>query len=115
MVLHELATNATKHGALSRVGGQVALTWRLVETAPGDSGAGGGGDGRRLVLAWDESGGPRLEGPPRRRGFGTRVVEATVGDQLGGRLRRDWRPGGLYVEIDLPAARILAGAAGRRD
>src|SRR5690349_20130977 len=61
MLLHELAGNATLHGALSRAEGRVTLTW---EVAP----EGG------LRLCWYERGGPRLPGPPDRIGFGSRLL-----------------------------------------
>jgi PAS domain S-box-containing protein len=101
MVLHELATNAAKHGALSAPGGQIEVRWTV---------------GRRkwedglLRLRWAESGGPSVSSPPNRRGFGTRVVEATVRGQLGGTVERRWEPGGLVVDIAVPVARVLAGA-----
>ncbi|WP_135465748.1 sensor histidine kinase [Crenalkalicoccus roseus] len=97
MVLHELATNAVKHGALSRPGGAVALRWTVEE--------------EEFRLRWAETGGPPLPGPPARRGFGTRVLEATVRDQLGGRIACDWRPEGLACEMRFPARRVLAAAA----
>ena len=61
LVLHELATNAVKHGALSTPEGRVRVGWKVEES-----------DGiRRLRLRWEERGGPRVE-PPAARGFGTR-------------------------------------------
>ncbi|WP_343896932.1 PAS-domain containing protein [Craurococcus roseus] len=103
MALHELATNATKHGALSMPEGRVSVFWEV------DDGAG------LLRLLWAESGGPPLTGaPPVRRGFGSRLLEATLKDQLGGKLARDWRPGGLVCTIELPLSRALAGQALQR-
>jgi two-component sensor histidine kinase/HAMP domain-containing protein len=103
MALHELATNATKHGALSTPEGRVSVFWEV------DGGTG------LLRLLWAEAGGPPLTGaPPARRGFGSRLLEATLKDQLGGKLARDWRPGGLVCTIELPLARALAGQALRR-
>jgi two-component sensor histidine kinase len=103
MALHELATNATKHGALSTPEGRVSVFWE----ADGEAGL--------LRLLWAEAGGPRLTGaPPTRRGFGSRLLEATLKDQLGGKLERDWRPGGLVCTIELPLARALAGQARQR-
>ncbi|MDO9710075.1 HWE histidine kinase domain-containing protein [Paracraurococcus lichenis] len=99
MALHELATNATRHGALSAPGGRLAVSWSV------DPGR------RALRLRWAESGGPGLEGPPGRRGFGTRVMRGTISDQLGGRLDWEWPPSGLICEICLPAARAFADAA----
>ncbi|ONG52442.1 hypothetical protein BKE38_14445 [Pseudoroseomonas deserti] len=90
MVLHELATNATKHGALSRPGGRVTVGWSLLEPAG------------RLALRWSEAGGPPVEGPPQRQGFGSRMVEATIRRQLGGMVRRQWRREGLDCELELP-------------
>lgn len=103
MVLHELATNAAKHGALSAPGGRVEVQW--------SAGRREGEDGL-LRLRWAEAGGPPVTGPPRRRGFGTRVIEATARGQLGGSVERHWEPGGLVVEIALPLARVVAGGEG---
>jgi two-component sensor histidine kinase len=72
MALHELATNAMKYGALSRPGGQLSVRW---EVTAGE-----------LRLSWEERGGPAVVTPPLHRGFGSRVVDATVRAQLGGRV-----------------------------
>jgi two-component sensor histidine kinase len=106
MVLHELATNAAKHGALSTSGGRVELRWRAGRRAEDDG---------LLRLRWAEAGGPPVAGPPARRGFGARVVEATARGQLGGTLERRWEPSGLVVEVAVPLARAVAGEAGARD
>jgi PAS domain S-box-containing protein len=98
MALHELATNATKHGALSVLGGRISVSWHV------EPGIGQG----MLLLRWAEAGGPLVAGPPGRRGFGSRVIEATIRDQLGGKVRKIWMPGGLVCELDVP----LAWAAG---
>jgi two-component sensor histidine kinase len=81
MAFHELATNAVKHGALSVGRGDLRVAWWLE------------GDGLRLT--WTECGGPPIEGSPARRGFGSRVLQATVEGQLGGRVSLDWRAEGL--------------------
>jgi PAS domain S-box-containing protein len=94
MALHELATNATKHGALSAPGGAVRLSWEI------DRGA------AVLRLLWEERGGPPVASPPTRRGFGTRVVEGTVRDQLGGRVARRWEAAGLACATEVPLARL---------
>ena len=91
MVLHELATNAVKHGALSVPAGRVSVSWRVEPGPP-----------RLLQLRWREAGGPAVSGPPERRGFGSRVLDATVRHQLGGRVRSRWEPAGLVHEIELP-------------
>jgi PAS domain S-box-containing protein len=98
MVLHELATNAAKYGALSTPGGSLRLSWRL------EPGAGG----MQLRLSWLERDGPPLLAPPERRGFGSTVVEATVRGQLGGRAEFAWEVQGLGCDITLPAAKVLA-------
>ena len=99
MALHELATNAAKHGALSVPEGRVSLRWRL---DPGTE---------TLRITWAESGGPPVAAPPKRRGFGSRMIEATLEGQLGGCLSLYWEDGGLRAEIALPVARVLASDA----
>ncbi|WP_343893502.1 sensor histidine kinase [Craurococcus roseus] len=100
MVLHELATNAAKYGALSRPGGRVEVRWR--------PGAGPAADG--LAVEWRESGGPTLAGPPSRTGFGTRLVARTV-RQLGGEAVMEWAADGLRCSFAIPARRFQAPAA----
>jgi hypothetical protein len=72
-----------------------------------------------LRLRWAETGGPPVASAPARRGFGTRVVEATVRGQLGGTVERRWEPSGLVVEVAVPLARLVADAGdpapGRRE
>jgi PAS domain S-box-containing protein len=103
MVLHELATNAAKYGALSTPEGKVEVTWRAGRRA---------GENAMLRLRWSERGGPALTGAPARRGFGSRVIEATVRGQLGGSVERRWEATGLVCEIAVPLARIAAGEEG---
>jgi PAS domain S-box-containing protein len=88
MLVHELATNAVKHGALSAAGGHVEVSWQVA--------------GDRLKLRWTETGGPPVMRPPTRRGFGARVLEGTVQRQLGGRLDLEWRVQGLDCRLDVP-------------
>jgi PAS domain S-box-containing protein len=96
MLVHELATNATKHGALSVPNGHVSVSWRLDRTAG------------KLRMKWEESGGPPIADEPARRGFGTRVIETTVRNQLGGTLSRTWVATGLVCEIEVPLTRAVA-------
>ncbi len=91
MAAHELATNAIKHGALSQPHGLLTVRWSLAGTL--------------LRLEWQEVGGPALAGPPARHGFGSRLLQATITQQLGGRLRLEWRPEGLHCQIEVPLAR----------
>jgi len=88
MILHELATNAAKYGALSVPHGQVHLKW--LHQADG-----------QLVLTWTETGGPTVR-PPLRQGFGARIISQLI-DQQQGKTRFDWRPEGLVCEIALQA------------
>ncbi|KAA2211429.1 sensor histidine kinase [Teichococcus oryzae] len=110
MILHELIANAAKHGALREVGGQVELRWR-VEPAP----AARGDD--MLCLEWTERGEHFRDVAPRRRGFGTRLINATVQHQLGGTLTQRWETGAMRCELRLrlrPARKkeeVLFGAA----
>lgn len=99
LAIHELATNALKYGALSAPGGRLHVAWQV------DAAAG------LLQVAWVERGGPELAGPPARRGFGSRVIVATVRDQLGGELDAQWRPEGLDVAMRLPLDRVQAASA----
>jgi two-component sensor histidine kinase len=88
LVLHELATNAAKYGALSAAGGRVRVGWGVE------------GDGR-LRLRWAESGGPPVT-PPAATGYGTQLIEATVTYNLGGRVDQRYEPGGLEADIVVP-------------
>jgi PAS domain S-box-containing protein len=98
MVVHELATNAAKHGALSVPDGRVAVSWEA------DDHAG------LLRIRWSETGGPKPVFP-QTRGVGSRVIEATVTGQLGGGIERRWPESGLVCDIALPLARMRAGPA----
>lgn len=97
MVVHELVTNATKHGALSVPGGRVTVAWD--EDGPA-------GD---LRIRWTETGGPPLPGPPARTGFGSRLIGLLARDQLGGSVTKSWDAAGLVCEILVPAATVHAG------
>ncbi len=103
MAVHELATNATKYGALSVPDGRLTLRWEVLP-GTGDDAAG------QFRLIWQERGGPPVKAPPLERGFGTRVLNATLARQLGGTVRQHWDEPGLTCEITLPAARVLARA-----
>jgi PAS domain S-box-containing protein len=88
VALHELTTNSAKYGALSIPDGCIHVTWTTAEI---------GG----LVMRWAETGGPRVTAPTRN-GFGTRVMERLIRDQLKGSLHFDWRADGLVCEITAP-------------
>ena len=88
LVIHELATNAAKYGALSVAGG------RLSVTATCEDGA--------VELIWDESGGPEIMTPPVERGFGSKLIKLTLGTQMAGALETDWRRTGVRHVLRLP-------------
>ena len=106
MALHELCTNATKYGALSTPDGHVDIVWSL---ATGD-------DGRRLSLRWTESGGPPVT-TPIRKGFGSRLIERALAQELSGTVHVAYEPDGVVCTIDAPLPDIdkqeLNGNAGQ--
>jgi len=88
MILHEIATNAAKYGALSNDTGTVVLDWELVEESTG----------RQLRLIWTEAGGPPVTAPVQR-GFGSRLIERSARDQLGGEATVDFLPRGVVYTL----------------
>jgi PAS domain S-box-containing protein len=92
LALHELATNAAKHGALSSSSGNVSLEWAL--------------DADALILRWTESGGPPVA-EPSSRSFGLKVIAASVEQQLGGKAAFDWNPEGLRCAFAIPRTELM--------
>jgi PAS domain S-box-containing protein len=93
MVLHELATNAAKYGALSVPAGHVSLEWSWIPSEP-------------VLLRWEELNGPPIS-PPEKRGLGMVLVHRTVRHQLDGRISMQWRETGLFCEIALPSVTLI--------
>lgn len=91
LALHELATNAAKHGVFSAPGGHVRIEW----DAPKSEGNEG------VFVTWTEDGGPEVAGPPSHAGFGTSLLDRLIAAQ-GGELTREWRKEGLRVALSLP-------------
>jgi two-component sensor histidine kinase len=91
LVLHELATNAAKYGALGKEGGTVELAWSTM-AGPSDS---------ELCLTWVERDGPEVR-EPTRRGFGRTLVEQTVTSSLGGSVKLDFPAEGVRCRIEIP-------------
>ncbi|MBD2842978.1 PAS domain-containing protein [Erythrobacter rubeus] len=91
LVFHELATNSAKYGALSVMGGKLSLS---IKRSDDD-----------VVIGWIESGGPTAVAP-EKTGFGSRLLMATINNQLGGSIEHDWREEGLSMVITLPTARL---------
>ena len=99
MTLHELVTNAAKYGALSVPDGEIRVTWSLTT---------GEGGGRRLRLEWTEAGGPSVS-PPSRKGFGTRLIGASVERELDGTVDLDFPADGLRCSVDVPLTSLPYG------
>jgi PAS domain S-box-containing protein len=91
MALQELATNAVKYGALSNDRGTVRITWAVRN----------GADPPRLALRWAETEGPRVK-PPQRRGFGSRLIERSLAQDLDGTVHIEFAPHGVECTVDAP-------------
>ena len=100
MVLHELATNAAKYGALSNGHGRVLARWRLSSR---------GLTGGTLVIEWKETGGPAVVAPAAS-GYGTSVIRDLIPYELGGAVDYDFAPDGVCCRLEIPA-RWLSGRA----
>lgn len=92
LVLHELATNAAKYGALSVPGGSIHIVWCV--------------KGNKVVLTWHESGGPPIANAPEKQGFGTILTGHTITGQFRGEIEYDWKLQGLFLIMTLPSERI---------
>jgi two-component sensor histidine kinase len=91
MALQELATNAVKYGALLNTEGTLDVCWSINrQVSP-----------PRLHLTWEESGGPPVQAPTRR-GFGTRLIERSLAQDLNGDARIRFEPTGVVCTIDAP-------------
>jgi two-component sensor histidine kinase len=94
MVVHELATNSVKYGALSCAEGFLDVSSRS--------------DGDNIDLIWAETGGPLIVKHPELTGFGSRLVARSVANQLGGELNYDWQESGLVVTVRMRQDRLAA-------
>jgi PAS domain S-box-containing protein len=92
LVMHELATNAAKYGALSTPGGHIHIDWSVKKD--------------ELLLIWKEHGGPSLDGPVEHEGFGSSLVRRLVTGQFGGQLSYEWNPKGLIIRLSVPVERL---------
>ena len=92
MAFHELCTNAVKYGSLSNEAGRIELTWSRQDGGPA-----------RLKIVWQEVGGPPVT-PPARRGFGSRLIEEALAQDLAGVVALQFRSEGLVCTIDSPLA-----------
>jgi two-component sensor histidine kinase/ActR/RegA family two-component response regulator len=96
LAIHELATNAAKYGALSAPNGRLDVSWTL------------GND--TLILQWRETGGPPSV-PPKKTGFGSKVIDASIKRQLNGDIEREWSADGLSCVVRVPAEHFSPPAA----
>jgi two-component sensor histidine kinase/CheY-like chemotaxis protein len=87
LVLHELATNAAKYGAFAAKSGQLTLSWQADP----------------LTISWRESGVPGLL-PPTNQGFGSKVIDLSIRNQLGGQAHFQWTGDGLHCILEVPGA-----------
>jgi chemotaxis family two-component system sensor kinase Cph1 len=101
LAIHELATNAAKYGALAAPAGRVAVGWRTVT----DGG---------MELTWTETGGPLVK-QPKRRGFGSTLIERALSMETGGSAIVHYLRNGVVCEISLPASAITYAAPDARD
>jgi PAS domain S-box-containing protein len=98
MAFHELATNATKYGALSTPAGRIDVTWTTDAAA------------QTITIDWRESGGPDVS-VPRHRGFGSRLIETGLSREMDGEVRLVFLPQGLWCHMRLPLSAKLSLAA----
>lgn len=91
MAFHELATNATKYGALSNDKGHISLTW--------------GPEGENFVIRWQESGGPKVN-VPKRNGFGHTVICTFAAAAVNGTAQLDYPPDGVVWTLTMPKTEI---------
>ena len=96
MVLHELATNAARFGALSVESGELTVAWQLTESGTETS----------LELLWTETGGPEITEAPSLAGYGSKLIARSVAGQLGGKLSYDWHKSGLVVTARMRMDRL---------
>ena len=102
LALNELATNAARFGALSNDDGYVEITWSLDDPEAAS---------RRLHITWNEFGGPPVA-PPRRQGFGRKVVERVAASALDGSVSLTFAPTGLQWSLHVPSSFVLSGERG---
>ena len=94
LIVHELATNSLKYGALSTMRGTLDIA--------------SSGDGDETVVLWTERGGPQVETPTGAGGYGSKLVNRSIAGQLGGSIARQWFPAGLIVTLRMNNARLAS-------
>lgn len=104
MVLHELAINAARYGALSVDGGRLDVIWQLVGGGKVDDDS---ADPAGVELVWAETGGPQVVAP-ERTGFGFTTIHGAIEHQLAGAIGFDWAATGVTCRITFPSEGNLA-------
>jgi two-component sensor histidine kinase len=97
-VLHELTTNAAKYGAFSNRNGRVSLRWRWLQNGPPD----------RLIIEWQESGGPPVVAPSQS-GYGTSIIRELIPFELGGDVELAFASDGTRCRLEIPADWVSRG------
>ncbi len=92
LVIHELATNSLKYGALSAEAGTLDVS--------------GCSDEKEIKIVWTERGGPTVEPPNGAGGYGSRLVVRSVSGQLGGSIDYNWSPEGVIVTLKMQASKL---------
>ena len=93
MVVHELATNSVKHGALSAPAGTLDISGRS--------------DNDLVIVTWAEAGGPPVVAEPDMAGFGSRMIQRSIASHLAGSLTYDWQSNGLVATLTMRADRMV--------
>jgi PAS domain S-box-containing protein len=101
LVLHELVTNAAKYGALSTNAGRLEVTWSVMEGADRP---------KQLRIHWTETGGPPVA-PPKRQGFGSRLIRRSIEGELGGYMVLNFAESGVAYDISVPLSQPASAAA----
>lgn len=92
LVVHELATNSIKYGALSKSSGTLDVSCQA--------------DDRDVVIVWKEEGGPAVVAPTGPTGFGSQLIAKSMAGQLGGTIAFDWPQSGVVVTLHVSKARL---------
>ncbi len=101
LVLHELVTNAAKYGALSTNAGHLEVAWSVIESDDRP---------KQLRIHWSESGGPPVA-PPKRQGFGSRLIRRSIEGELGGYMVLNFAESGVAYDISVPLSPPASAAA----
>jgi two-component sensor histidine kinase len=99
LAIHEMATNAVKYGSLSVPDGKVHVMWAVTSDSAAPA----------LLVEWVESGGPPVK-KPERQGFGTKLIQRGLAQQLGGEIKLDFAPSGIRCVITFPMTTLLPEA-----